>query len=167
MLVGISRLLDADSNLTMDSALKTSKEPENLRRGKAFHKRIQANWVQEAEGVVTPERRIFKPTGRKGRVDIFVDDDQQDGIIAIVEIKASDWNIMTEKAVRRNVRRQIKQVWNYIESQIIKGEYVPTGEGKSVCPGIIFSRRPKDKARMKWIENRFEEEGIVVVWDDE
>lgn len=96
-----------------------------------------------------------------------VNDDQKDGTIAIIEIKASNWDRMTEKAVRRNVRRQIKQVWDYIESQIMKGQHVPTGEGKDVCPGIIFPKRPKDKERKKWIENRFEDEGIVVVWDDE
>jgi len=144
-----------------------SKEPENLRRGKAFHHKIQAEWTREAEGEVTSERIILKSTGRKGRVDVFVNDDLDDGVIAIIEIKASNWDCMTEKAVRRNVSRQIKQVWDYIESQIIKGKYVPTGESKSVCPGIIFHRRPKDKARKKWIDKKFEEEGIVVVWDDE
>jgi hypothetical protein len=144
-----------------------SNEPENLRRGKAFHRKIQATWKREAEGTVTSERIILKSSGRKGRVDVFINDDLQDGVIAIVEIKASNWDSMTEKAVRRNVGRQIKQVWDYIESQIIKGEYAPSGEGKGVCPGIIFPKRPNDKARKKWIENKFEEEGIVVVWDDE
>ena len=144
-----------------------SREPKNLRLGKAFHKKIQVAWNREAEGTVTPEKGILKPSGRKGRVDIFVNDDQSDGAIAIVEIKASNWNRMTEKAVRRNVRRQIKQVWDYIESQIIKGEYVPTGEGKTVCPGIIFPKRPKEKSRKKLIENKFDVEGSVVVWEDE
>ncbi len=144
-----------------------SKEPEILRRGKAFHRKVQAAWKREAEGTVTSERIILKSSSRKGRVDIFVNDDLNDGVIAIIEIKASNWNCMTEKAVRRNVGGQIKQVWDYIESQITKGEYVLTGEGKSVCPGIIFPKQPKDQARKKWIENRFEEEGIIVVWDDE
>ena len=86
----------------------------------------------------------------------IVDDDNPDGTIAIVEIKASDWDRMTDLAVRRNVRRQIKQIWDYIESQIIvKGEYVPTGEQKTVCPGIIFPKRPKDKNRLELIEKVF------------
>jgi len=144
-----------------------SKEPENLRRGKVFHRKIQGPWKREAEGTVTPERIILKSTSRKGRVDVFVNDDLKDGVIAIVEIKASNWYSMTERAVRRNVSRQIKHVWDYIESQIINGEYIPTGESKSVCPGIIFPKRRKDHARMKWIENKFEGEGIVVVWADD
>jgi hypothetical protein len=66
---------------------------------------------------------------------------------------------MTDSAVRRNVRRQIRQVWNYIESQL--------KTKKDVSPGIIFSKQPQDKERMKLIESMFEEEGIPVVWQDE
>jgi hypothetical protein len=98
---------------------------------------------------------------------IFVDDDGPEGTIALVEIKASDWDKMTDKAVRRNVRRQIRQIWDYIETQIKGPDYVPTGEKKSVCPGIIFPKRPNDKKRMKLIETMFIDEGIPVVWNDE
>ena len=143
------------------------KEPRQLVRGKEFHRKIQQEWLDTAEGAVTPERGIRKQSGRRGRVDVFVDDDEPSGVIAIVEIKASDWDRMTESAVRRNVRRQIRQVWDYIESQILEGEYVQGGEGKDVCPGIIFPKRPADKQRMKFIEDSFLEEGITVVWHDE
>ena len=143
------------------------KEPKQLRRGKAFHKKIQAEWENEAEGSISRERIVFIPDGRKGRVDIFVDTNDPDSVIAIVEIKASDWDRMTDKAVRRNVRRQINQVWNYLESQIKDGKMVPTGEGKNVSPGIIFPKRPVDRERMNLIEKLFEEEGIPVVWYDE
>jgi hypothetical protein len=147
--------------------MSSKREPKQLRRGKEFHKKIQAEWIAEAEGDVRPERTIIKPSGRKGRVDVFVDDDDPDGCIAIVEVKASDWDKMTEQAVRRNIRRQIKQIWDYIESQILGGEYVPTGEGKGVSPGIIFPVRPQSKDRMKLIEESFYGEGIAVVWHDE
>jgi hypothetical protein len=147
--------------------MSSSREPSQLRRGKAFHKLIQDEWLREAEGQITPERHVVKPSGRKGRVDVFVDDNNPNGVVAIVEIKATDWDEIAEKNVRRNVRRQIRQVWSYIESQIIGGEYVTAGEGKSVCPGIIFPRRPTDTQRMKQIEELFEEEGIAVVWHDE
>ena len=55
--------------------------------------------------------------------------------------------------------RQIKGIWDYIESQL-KDE-------KEVSPGVIFVRRPGDKERMKLIEDMFEDEGIPVVWQDE
>lgn len=84
-----------------------------------------------------------------------------------MEVKATDWDKIKKKNIRRNILRQIRQIWSYIESQILKGEYVEGGEGKSVCPGIIFPRRPKNKERMELIEQMFYEEGIPVVWHDE
>ena len=129
--------------------------------------KIQKDWIDTAQGEVKAERTILKRNQRKGRVDVFVDDDDPEGTAAIVEIKASDWDKMTKPAVRRNIRRQIKQIWDYIESQILHGEYVPTGVRKSISPGIIFPRRPKNQNRLRLIEESFREEGITVVWDDE
>lgn len=151
----------------MVSGSKRRPEPEQLKRGKAFHKRIQAEWEAGAEGDVFPERSVIKKTGRKGRVDIFVNDGDPDGCVAIVEMKASDWDRMTEQAVNRNIRRQIRQIWGYIESQIDGENYVSTGEHKSVSPGIMFPKKPKDVERLKMIERLFIAEGIAVVWHDE
>jgi Holliday junction resolvase-like predicted endonuclease len=142
-------------------------EPEPLRRGKEFHKKIQKDWLENGQGWIKCERIVLKTNNRKGRVDIFVDDEEPEGTIALVEIKASDWDRMTDKAVRRNARRQIKQIWDYIETQIKGPDYVSTGEKKSVCPGIIFPKRPKNEERMKLIETMFMDEGIPVVWNDE
>jgi len=136
----------------------TEKEPGRLSRGKAFHKKMQADWKENAQGEIESEKTITKPSGRGGRVDIFVCDDG-DGLVAVAEVKASDWDKMTDVAVRRNVRRQIKQVWDYIHSQL--------AEKKDVSPGIIFRKRPEDKGRMLLIEQMFEDEGIPVVWEDE
>jgi hypothetical protein len=119
---------------------------------------MQADWLGTAEGQILIEKAITKPTGRKGRIDIFVDDDG-DKLVAVAEVKTSDWDKMTNSAVRRNVRRQIKQIWDYIESQLAKE--------KEVSPGIIFPKRPKDQERTRLIEEMFEEEGIPVVWQDE
>jgi hypothetical protein len=147
--------------------MKKTKEPEQLRRGKIFQKKIQKNWIETAQGKIKAERTILKRNQRKGRVDIFVDDDNPDGTAAIVEIKASDWDKMKETSVRRNIRRQIKQIWDYIESQIVNGEYIPTGVKKSISPGIVFPKRPENKNRLRLIEESFWEDGITVVWDDE
>ncbi len=133
-------------------------EPTQLRRGKTFHKKMQTDWLNTAEGKILIEKAITKLTGRKGRIDIFVDDDG-DKLVAVAEVKASDWDKMTDSAVRRNVRRQIKQIWDYIESQLKMK--------KDVSPGIIFPKRPKDQERMRLIEDMFEEEGIPVVWQNE
>ena len=132
-------------------------EPKPLRRGKDFHKKIQKEWLDTAEGEVTPEKSMTKPSGRKGRMDIFVRSDEK--LVAIAEIKNSDWDAMTPTALRRNVRRQARQIWDYIESQLELG--------KDVSPGVIFPKRSKDPDRIKLIEQLFDEEGIPVVWEDE
>jgi hypothetical protein len=64
-------------------------EPERLREGKAFHKKVQADWKADAEGDVRTEMTVRKSGGRKGRLDVFVSDDGSE-VRAIVEIKHSD-----------------------------------------------------------------------------
>lgn len=135
------------------------KEPSRLRNGKAFHIEIQEDWDQTAQGKVSPEEPITKPSGRKGRIDIHVETIVEN-LVAVVEIKASDWNAMKDNAaVRRNVNRQARQIWDYIESQL--------AEGLDVSPGVIFPERPRDAERKRLIEALFDEQGIPVVWEDE
>lgn len=80
--------------------------------------------------------------------------------MAVVEIKASDWDRMKPNAVRRNALRQVRQIWSYIDAQLEL-------EGKEVSPGIIFPKCPLDPVRLKAIEQIFNDWGIQVVWHDE
>jgi len=132
-------------------------EPRRLRQGREVHKRIQRGWHRSAEGFDIDEKTITKPCGRKGRIDIFVASKQI--LAAVAEVKCSDWDRMTLATVRRNVRRQACQIWDYIESQLELG--------KDVSPGVIFPKLPKDLHRMKLVEQLFNEEGIAVIWEDE
>jgi hypothetical protein len=134
-------------------------EPEPLRRGKVFHGKVQEEWKVTAEGNVSTEEPTVKPSGRDGRMDIFVRDDGDKKHVAIAEIKNTNWDVMTDKAVRRNINRQARQIWDYIETQIKKE--------KEVSTGIIFPKRPKDLERMRFIEKEFAEWGLPVVWEDE
>lgn len=47
-------------------------EPKRLREGKAFHKKVQADWKAEAEGDVRTEMTVSKGGSRRGRLDVFV-----------------------------------------------------------------------------------------------
>ncbi|MEW6455829.1 MAG: hypothetical protein AB1410_03825 [Acidobacteriota bacterium] len=132
---------------------------KRLKRGRSFHLKIQNDWKRKAEGEIKVEKICVKPSGRKGRIDIHAQNREEKKLVACGEVKASDWDRMTEKALLRNVRRQISQVWDYIESELERG--------KEVSPGIIFPKSPKNKERMILIEKLFEEAGIPVVWDDE
>ncbi len=78
-------------------------EPDRLRRGKAVHQEIQDECEATVEGDVWPEKPITKSGGRPGRIDVHVQADE--GLVAVVEIKNSDWDAMTPKAVRRNAKR--------------------------------------------------------------
>jgi len=132
-------------------------EPKRLRSGKSFHKIVQREWESEAEGDVTREKAIIKPHGRSGRIDIHVE--VGEGHVAVVEIKNSDWDAMTNKAVRRNVKRYTRQILNYIDAELKRD--------MSVSVGIIFRKRPSSETRLTLVEHLFEEEGIPVVWQDE
>ena len=132
-------------------------EPRQLRRGKEFHKKIQKEWHKDAEGDIKTEKSMIKPSKRKGRMDIFVKDDES--LVAVAEIKTSNWDAIAASAVRKNVRHQASQIWDYVESQLELG--------KDVSPGVIFPKRPKDSNRVSLIEELFNKSGIQVVWEDE
>ena len=132
------------------------REPERLRRGKSFHRHVQADW-ETGEGEIVSEKPVVKPSGRRGRVDVFVAVD--DRLVAIAEIKYSDWDAMTESAARRNVKRQARQIWDYIDSQLALG--------RDVSPGVIFPKRPESASRLALVETLFDAEGIPVVWYEE
>lgn len=137
----------------------SAREPERLRRGKRFHRQVQEDWARTAEGTVTREHQVLRTSGRRGRIDVYVD---AEGDVAVVEIKASDWDAMTERNVRRNVRRQIRQIWSYIETQLEELD-----KGRYISPGVIFRKRPTSPVRLQLIEEMFLEEGIAVAWEDE
>ena len=106
-------------------------------------------------GTPRPERAIRRLNGRRGRVDLLIED--MGDMVSVIEIKASDWNRMAEWNVKRNVRRQIRQLWSYIDAEL-------EIYGMQVFPGIIFPALPSDRSRLALIESMFNNEGIQVVW---
>ncbi len=136
-----------------------AREPSILKNGKQFHEIIQKNWLETAGGDITIEKNIITTERKGGRVDIFVDG-IGDNLVSVVEIKNTDWDKIKPDNIRRNIKRQARQIWKYIESQ-------RDLNGKEVSPGIIFPRLPKDPERLKLIESIFESEWIQVVWENE
>lgn len=141
-------------------------EPARLRRGKAFHRLIQDEWGTDrrTRDVAFREFSIIKPDGRRGRIDILIDEGED--WVAVVEVKASDWDAMKGENLRRNARRQIRQIWNYIESQL-KPNDDGSIDGRQVSPGIIFPKAPRKLGRRDTVEALFNEDGIQVVWHNE
>ncbi len=136
-----------------------SREPNILKNGKRFHKLIQDEWIATTkDGEARPEKYIKRVDGRKGRVDILIE--ELGDFVSIIEIKATDWDRIKPENVKRNIRRQIRQVWRYIESQL-------DIDSMAVCPGIIFPKLPNNTGILELVEDTFNAEGIQVVWHDE
>ncbi len=132
-------------------------EPKRLRNGKKFHKAVQREWQSDAEGDITSEKSTIKLNGRRSRIDIHVG--EENGLVAVVEIKCSDWDAMTPKAVRRNVKRYTRQILDYIDAEM--------KQDVSVSTGVIFPKQPESNDRRVLVEQLFWDEGIPVVWQDE
>lgn len=136
-----------------------SREPIILKKGKRFHKLIQDEWVATTnDGLAISEKYIKRIDGRKGRVDILVE--ELGDYVSVIEIKATDWDRIKPENVKRNIRRQIRQIWRYIDSQL-------EVYSMEVCPGIIFPKLPENSELLELVEDTFNAEGIQVVWHDE
>jgi len=141
-------------------------EPEILRRGKAFHKKVQEDWRETAkDGNINIEHCIPLPILRKktnrpksGRLDIFVD--EMSDFISIVEIKATDWDKVKEKNRKKLLGSHRRQVWKYIEEylDVIKID---------VCPGIIYPTAPSTPGLKELVEEYHSDYGLQVVWYDD
>lgn len=95
-------------------------EPSRLGHGRVFHAALQREWCHAVKEPVTAEKGIRKPSGRKGRIDVFVDDGR--GSVSVVELKDTNWNAMTLSAVKRNVGRQCRQVWSYMTPSLLRND---------------------------------------------
>lgn len=87
-----------------------SKEPSQLRRGKEFQKIVQADYKNNSEGEVDLEKTIsFQdiPTikQKRGRMDIVVQNEPGDFNL-IMEIKATDWDRIKPKNIKRNLYKK-------------------------------------------------------------
>jgi hypothetical protein len=97
--------------------------PKHLRRGNAFQEIVQADFIANTKGGrVEREYHIdFGPHGiqnhraknKIGRVDIWIED-RGDDAIAVFEIKATDWDLITPRNLRRNIYRHQKQLFDYV-----------------------------------------------------
>jgi hypothetical protein len=137
------------------------REPEILRRGKEFHKKVQQDWEATAkDGAVYPEHTIgLVPTAgrrrRSGRLDIFVD--ELGDFVSVVEIKSTDWDAVMPRNRKKLLASHRRQVWRYIE------RYLDV-EQVSVCPGIIYPRAPSTPGLREMIEDYLDDWGLQVVW---
>ena len=138
-------------------------EPEQLRRGKDFHRLVQADWSGTvADGNVRPEHNIRMSSLprrgtriRRGRIDIFID--QISDFVTVVEIKATDWDAVKTENRRKLLGAHRRQVWRYIEKYL-------DDDGISVCAGIIYPRSPRSPGLKEEVETYLNDYALQVVW---
>jgi len=126
---------------------------ENISRGRSFEKKERAEWFDIKEAVASFE----VPTrwkGRPGRIDIRID--ELGDFISIAEIKATNWDKILPHRIRPTALRHARQLWRYVNKQI--------EEGVSVCPGLIYEKKPSNLALKTRIEELLNDLMIQVVW---
>lgn len=151
------------------------REPIQLRRGKAFHKRVQDDWSGTVEDrTVRPEYGIqFDPpdeelaidplTGkrariRRGRIDIFIDEISD--FVSVVEIKGTDWDRIKPANRRKLLGAHRRQVLKYVDKYLDQGQV-------NVCAGIIYPRAPRTPGLKDEVETYLNDHALQVVWYDD
>lgn len=130
---------------------------ENIRRGRKFEREEKAGWKH-----IGMDREKFEaPTiwgSKSGRIDIKIDEGLP--FIAIIEMKATDWNRISRTNIRSTVQRHARQIWRYID------DYVEN-RGRDVCPSLVYERPPRSDRVKTEIEGILNERFIQVVWRKE
>lgn len=128
-----------------------------VQRGREFEKKEKREWIGIKDGEPEFEVRTVSPKGRRGRIDIRIND--LPDFVSIIEIKATDWDRILPHRVRPTALRHARQIWRYIDAEL-------AGE-TDVCPGVVYPSAPADNSRRKTVEAALNERGIQVVWHDE
>lgn len=140
-------------------------EPRQLTRGKRFQRIVQDDFLANSrDGKVVAEERVSlahltNPRHLHGRMDIFIG--ELGDFVTILEIKATDWDRIKRRNIRRNLWRHQRQLFTYID-KFLKVDDV------SVCHGIIYPRPPKTPGLRDLIETLLDEEyGVPAYWYSE
>lgn len=141
-------------------------EPSQLRRGKAFHTRVQQDWLGTIEGqpvriekyVRTGLPAIGQRQHRRGRMDIFVD--RTGDFVTVVEIKATNWERVKLANRRKLLAAHCRQVFKYVDTYLDR-------ERVNVCAGIIYPKPPRQRSVRVEIEEFLNANALQVVWYEE
>ncbi|HZV71411.1 MAG TPA: hypothetical protein VFG10_17770 [Saprospiraceae bacterium] len=137
-------------------------EPEQLRLGKLFHRRVQTDWAGTIEGAAVSSEhsvrfiyasRSTKQTNR-GRVDIFVN--KIDDFVTVIEIKSTNWDTVKSNR-KRLLDSHCRQTLKYID------EYLNI-EAVNVCAAIIYPKSPISKGIKLEVEDYWNQNSFQVLW---
>ncbi len=141
-------------------------EPECLRRGKQFHRRVQRDWSGYVhDAAVHVEKTIPYPSAtsttkrlRHGRIDIFID--QLADFVSVVEIKATAWDAVLERNRRKLLGAHCRQILRYVDKYLDHDKV-------SVCAGVIYPSAPSTAGLKDFVETYLNDNALQVVWYDD
>ena len=126
----------------------------DIARGRAFEQTEKEGWRGlDFSRIKYEASTCWKK--RAGRIDIRID--EYGGFVSIVEIKATNWEMMMPHRIRPNVLRHARQVLRYIYKEVLT-------DGLQVCAGIIYEYAPSNVRTKHEVEDILFERGIQVVW---
>ena len=133
-------------------------EPPQLKRGKQFQKEVYRDFeLHNKGGKFEPEQNRGLLNGKKGRIDVLVSD--LGDMVAIYEIKATDWDKIKPQNVKKNAWCHQRQLLKYVETYI--------EEGIQVSLGIIYPEPPKSLELREMLEEYLMEYGAPAYWFSE
>ena len=140
-------------------------EPKQFIRGKKFQKIVQDDFKKNSkDGLVKPEAVIKfeglqKIKKKSGRADILITE-LGDDLVTILEIKATIWDKIKPKNVKKNLWSHSNQLLKYVE-KFIEIDKV------DVSLGIIYPYPPKKDGLRNVIESYLEHYGTPAYWYNE
>lgn len=133
---------------------RVTKFKEALLGGRRFEAEERNGWGHIPRGHIAFEARTVWES-KAGRVDIKID--EKDGSVAIVEIKATDWDAVKPHRIRPTAQRHARQVWRYVNDHL-------EVQSKEVCPGVVYEYEPTNPEVQAQVEQVLNERFIQVVW---
>ena len=122
-------------------------------RGRRFETWERSKWTDpEHRGKENEASTEWQ--GKRGRIDLRLID-KEEGHTVVVEMKASDWDGMAAHRIRPNAQRHARQLWRYIEAELIE---------RPVVPALVYPTEPEVPGRKEEIEAILHERFIQVVW---
>ena len=144
--------MDGEHKKRLPSSRSAGAFLERVRRGREFEKWERSHWTDK-EHKGTEFEAPVQCKGKRGRIDIRLDSGE--GYSVVVEIKATDWDKMLPHRVRPNALRHARQIWRYIEAELLE---------QDAQPALIYPTAPKTLGRREEVETALNERGIQVVW---
>jgi len=130
------------------------KEPSRLKKGKAFQRLVQEDFeTHSKDGMARREQKVsFEALKRikqkSGRMDILIT--ELGDFVTILEIKATCWDRIKPRNIKKNLYRHQNQLINYVD------KYLEIDK-MDVCLGIIYPEPPRKKGLREFVEKRLEE----------